>query len=345
MVAGNDDRAADTRVFRGVVFDLDGTLLDTLTDLADCLNRVLQRHGLPTHPRDAYRMFVGDGLRMLVQRAMPVDRRDPAGIDALTAAMNAEYAEHWADQTRPYEGIPETLRALAERGLTLAVLSNKPDEFTPPAVRRFFPDIPFAAVRGARPEVPRKPDPTGALRIAAEAGLAPAEFLYLGDSGTDMQTAVRAGMHAVGVLWGFRGADELRANGAAHLLDHPCGLLTAFRFSPPLPTRPSPSSSPGEKTGRVFVPAGQGGSGGSGAPGPRRDTEAPGGGPRLPARADIRPGARVRIVQKDDQRSGRLTEGVVREVLTRSPTHPHGIKVRLETGEVGRVKELVGTGA
>jgi phosphoglycolate phosphatase len=238
-VAGGDDRATGTRVFRGVVFDLDGTLLDTLTDLADCLNRVLQRHGLPTHPRDAFRMFIGDGLRMLVQRAMPADSRDPVRIDSLAAQMNAEYADHWADQTRPYEGIAEMLRGLVAGGLYLAVLSNKPDEFTSPAVRQFFPDIPFAVVRGARPEVPRKPDPAGALQIAAGAGLAPAEFLYLGDSGTDMQTAVRAGMFPVGVLWGFRDADELNANGAAHLLDHPRRLLTAFRFEPHRPPQPS----------------------------------------------------------------------------------------------------------
>ncbi|RCK79398.1 MAG: Phosphoglycolate phosphatase [Candidatus Ozemobacter sibiricus] len=218
-------------VWRGVIFDLDGTLLDSLADLADCMNRVLARQGLPIWPRDAYRQFIGDGLRMLVQRALPEDWRHPEVVDACTAAMNAEYAAHWADQTRPYDGIPEMLDGLAAQGVVLAVFSNKPDEFVAPTVRRFFPEVPFVATVGARAGVPRKPDPTGALQIAAAAGLAPTECLYLGDSGIDMQTAVRAGMLAVGARWGFRDAAELQAHGAAVLIDHPTRLLTDFRFA------------------------------------------------------------------------------------------------------------------
>ncbi len=212
------------------MFDLDGTLLDSLTDLADCMNRVLERQGLPARPREAYRQFIGDGLRMLVQRALPDDRRQPEFVDFCTAAMNAEYAAHWADQTRPYDGISEMLHGLAAQGVYLAVFSNKPDEFVSPAVKRFFPNVPFTATVGARPGVPRKPDPAGALEIAAAAGLAPGEVLYLGDSGTDMQTAARAGMLAVGALWGFRDADELQANGAVALIDHPRRILTDFQF-------------------------------------------------------------------------------------------------------------------
>ncbi len=211
--------------FRGVIFDLDGTLLDTLTDLADAANRVLARHGWPTHARDAYRYFVGDGMRMLVERAIPADQRSAVTIDGVVREMHAEYGAHWAEATRPYAGVREMLDGLAGRGMQMAVLSNKPDEFTVTMVTYFFPNTSFLRVVGARPELPRKPDPTGALQIAAAMNLEPRRILYVGDTATDMKTAVAAGMLPIGVLWGFRDERELRESGARRVIGHPRELI------------------------------------------------------------------------------------------------------------------------
>ncbi len=214
--------------FDAAVFDLDGTLLDTLKDLADAMNRVLGRHGYPTHPQDAYRYFVGEGARLLVTRTLPETERTDPTIERVLADFMQDYGTAWNVATRPYPGIPELLAALHERGVRLAVLSNKPHPFTVSCTHRFFPDHPFDLVYGQLPEFPRKPDPTTALRIAAEFGAPPERCLYLGDTATDMQTACRAGMAAVGVLWGFRPADELTEHGAAVLIETPheaVGLL------------------------------------------------------------------------------------------------------------------------
>lgn len=209
--------------FRAIIFDLDGTLLDSLADLADSMNCVLEAAGLPTHNVEAYKRFVGDGMENLVRRALPHDRQDEA--DRALAAMRAEYGRRWRDKTRPYPGIPELLDALQERSLRLAILSNKPDDFTRLIVARLLPHWRIDAVMGLRPGWPRKPDPAGALAIARDLGLPPAAFLYVGDTDTDMRTAKAAGMFAVGVLWGFRTKEELCAHGAAALIEHPLELL------------------------------------------------------------------------------------------------------------------------
>lgn len=211
--------------YRGIVFDLDGTLLDTLADLCNSTNRVLERRGFPAHPLDAYRYFVGNGMRMLAERVLPAERRTPELIEEVYREVHAEYDRHWADATRPYNGIPELLDELRQRGIMMSVLSNKPDEFTTTMVRRYFPGIPFKRVYGAGVNTPRKPDPAGALRIAAESGMAPEDFMYLGDTLVDMQTAVAAGMFPIGALWGFREENELREGGAKLLLAHPGDLL------------------------------------------------------------------------------------------------------------------------
>ncbi|MFZ5584588.1 MAG: HAD family hydrolase [Thermodesulfobacteriota bacterium] len=211
--------------YRAVLFDLDGTLLDTLADLADAANRMLADLDLPGHPQDAYRYFIGEGVEKLVERALPAQRRDPATLAAAIARLREHYARDWAVKTRPYPGVRELVAALARRGLIQVVLSNKPDDFTRLMVAHYFPEKPFVVVRGALAGVAKKPDPAAALAIAADLGLMPAEFLYLGDSAIDMQTATRAGMHAVGAAWGFRTCQELLENGARHVIAAPLDLL------------------------------------------------------------------------------------------------------------------------
>lgn len=210
---------------RAVFFDLDGTLLDTLKDIAGCCNRVLLSRGMPPHNLEAYKYLVGEGREMLVQRMLPAGRRDPETIEQAVTAVDDEYLLHWADTTAPYPGIPELLRSLTERGIILAVISNKADEFTRMAVDRMLSEFHFAAVLGARPAVPKKPDPTVALEMAVSLGIEPRDVLFLGDTDIDMKTARAAGMRPLGALWGFRGAVELLAGGAEALLRTPAELL------------------------------------------------------------------------------------------------------------------------
>ncbi len=211
--------------YRALLFDLDGTLLDTLHDLAQSMNAVLRRRGLPQHAPAAYRYFVGDGIAELARRVLPEAERSADTVAAVVAEMRAEYALHYADATGPYPGVAELLAGLAARGFTLAVFSNKPDDFVQATVAQFLPRERFAAVLGIRPGVPPKPDPYGALFLAQTLAIPPAAWLYLGDTATDMRTAHAAGMRPLGALWGFREAAELRAAGAHALLERPLQLL------------------------------------------------------------------------------------------------------------------------
>lgn len=210
---------------RAILFDLDGTLLDTLSDLADSMNAVLAGMGFAPHPHDAYRHFVGDGMEALAHRVLPQGQRTSASIERCLNDMRARYRDHWADKSAPYPGIAELLTALSERQLSLNVLSNKPDELTRLMVDRFLPHWPWDQVRGARPEIMKKPDPSAAMAIADQLGLAPGQFLYLGDTNTDMRTAIAAGMTPIGALWGFRDRQELVTSGAKAVIDHPLDLL------------------------------------------------------------------------------------------------------------------------
>ena len=209
-------------MYKAVLFDLDGTLTDTLVDIADAMNRALRLHGLPEWPVEAYRYLVGNGAKVLSERCVR-ERQELSA--AVRQTYQAYYETHNLVQTKPYEGVPELLHALHERGVGLAVFSNKPDADTKAVVRHFFPEIPFAVVRGQVEGVPVKPDPTGALAVADEMGLAPGDFLYLGDTAVDMECALAAGMHPVGALWGFRTEEELRQSGAEHLARQPGDLL------------------------------------------------------------------------------------------------------------------------
>lgn len=211
--------------YKAVLFDLDGTLLDTIQDIAQSMNLVLRYYNFPEHTVEDYKNFVGYGVEELARRVLPEGRRDPVTVSGCVSAMRREYGMRWLKNTRAYEGVPELLDALAARGSKLSVLSNKPDDFTKILVAGLLPRWPFEPVLGARPSVPKKPDPAGALEIARQLSITPEEFLYLGDTGTDMKTANAAGMYPVGVLWGFRTAEELVTNGARIIIEKPVELL------------------------------------------------------------------------------------------------------------------------
>lgn len=208
-----------------VIFDLDGTLLDTLDDIANSANNVLARRGYPIHPVGDYRFYIGDGVRKLMERILPQDQRSPELIERCFTEMREEYGHNWNVCSKPYDGIPELLDNLVKLGLKLAVLSNKPDDLTNKCVEELLPDVEFNAVVGQRTGIPHKPDPAGALQVARRLAVRPEKTALLGDSGIDMLTAQAAGMYPVGVLWGFRAKDELLENGARALLERPVELL------------------------------------------------------------------------------------------------------------------------
>lgn len=204
---------------RLVIFDLDGTLLDTLGDLATSVNHALTLHGYPTHPLPAYRRFVGNGARELIARALPEAARDDATIDRLREDFKAHYSAHDRVLTRPYPGVAELVAALKKAGVVLAVASNKYQAATDKLARHYFGENTFALILGQREGVPVKPDPTIVREILAETGFTAAEAMYIGDSGVDMETASRAGVRSVGVTWGFRPRAELEEYGARHIAD------------------------------------------------------------------------------------------------------------------------------
>lgn len=205
------------------LFDLDGTLVDTLEDIATACNALLHNLGFAQHPVPAYRHFVGQGFTVLVKKALPpaaVAQSTPEHIHHAVAQARALYAQCYLQQSRPYPQVHASLRQLARRGARMGVLSNKPDQLTKGMIKAFFPDIPFFAVRGALEGVPLKPDPSAALALLQQAGIAPEQCAFVGDSAVDMNTALAAGMCPVGVSWGFRGKGEVLAAGARHCVDH-----------------------------------------------------------------------------------------------------------------------------
>jgi phosphoglycolate phosphatase len=206
-----------------VIFDLDGTLLDTLIGLAETCNEVLEDHHFPTHPRAAYKDFVGDGLEMLIRRSIPADASDIV-VQQCCASFRNRYSRNWKRNSCPYEGISDMLSALKTHGVRLAVLSNKPHEFTKLFVDEFFPVGQFSLVYGQRDGLPKKPDPTVALDIAAKFGVRPQDTLFVGDSGVDIQTGKAAAMQTAGVSWGFRSVLELTDNDADIIVHNPLEL-------------------------------------------------------------------------------------------------------------------------
>ncbi len=200
-------------------------MLDTLGDLADSMNTALAQLGFPTHPADSYRYFVGDGTDCLARRVLPEANRNDENIRKCLDIMGAEYSKNFARKTVAYDGIPQLISALKKQNIIMAILSNKPDNFTQIIIRKLLTYDDFAIVRGVGSSVPKKPDPKAAIQIANELEIRPNEILYLGDTNTDMQTANSAGMFAVGVLWGFRDAKELLENGAKTLVENPMDIM------------------------------------------------------------------------------------------------------------------------
>jgi len=215
--------------FRAVLFDLDGTLLDTLADLANSMNFVLDRLGFAGHPQESYRYFVGDGIEMLVRRSLPQALLTDSLVREGIELMRRQYGAHWAEKTRPYPGIKELLHNLQKEKIELSVLSNKPHSMTVKVVNHFFSPHCFSAVYGARPQVAKKPSPDGALVLAEELGISPGHFLYLGDTSIDMRTAKAAGMFAIGAAWGFRTVEELVESGADAVARHPLEIMSFLK--------------------------------------------------------------------------------------------------------------------
>lgn len=210
--------------YRGIMFDLDGTLADTLDGIALAGNHAFTTLGGEGFDRQRYRHLAGQGLEHLIRTGLG-DRADNAAVTRGMALFRGYYAEHWRETTRPYDGIAELLDELTARRLALAVLSNKPDAATQEVMAHTFARWRFDAVRGHREGAPLKPDPAAALAIAAELSIPPDRWLYVGDTDVDMRTANRAGMFAVGVLWGFRDQAELRESGARAIITEPAALL------------------------------------------------------------------------------------------------------------------------
>lgn len=204
-----------------VIFDLDGTLLNTIDDLAVSTNYALKQHGYPVHAREEYRFFVGNGITKLIERALPEEARLDSVIREVRNRFVAYYQQHKTDLTRPYHGIPELLQELKSEGILLAVASNKYHEGTVELVEHYFGKDLFAVVLGQRENIPVKPDPTIVFEILRQTGIDKANTLYVGDSGVDMETAANSGIRSVGVTWGFRPRRELEESGAFRIVNEP----------------------------------------------------------------------------------------------------------------------------
>ncbi|HFQ82242.1 MAG TPA: HAD family hydrolase [Desulfobacterales bacterium] len=212
--------------YQGVIFDLDGTLLDTLEDLAFAANTTLAAFGFPQHQTADYRYFVGEGLNILMRRIIPPSAVSEEMVQNCMKKFSEVYKECWNIHTAPYKGVPEMIAELSAAGVKLAVLSNKPHAFTQICVKSFFPDHPFLYVYGQRDGIAKKPDPAGALELAANMGLSVDDILYVGDTATDMQTGNSAGMKTMGVEWGFRDRAELEKNKAWKIAAAPAEIVS-----------------------------------------------------------------------------------------------------------------------
>jgi len=218
-------------LIKAVIFDLDGTILDTLGDLMGAVNGMLRHFGYPEHPDPAFhKLAIGTGMRNYVRKSLPPEvAADEEKLDLCLTKMRELYAAHTNDLTKPYPGIIKMLDALTEEGIIINVLSNKPNIPTNELVEAWFSQQPFRYVFGEREGVPRKPEPQAPLEIAEALGFLPSEMAFIGDSGVDMQTGKNAGMLPIGVLWGFRSREELSENGAAYLAETPEDILKVIK--------------------------------------------------------------------------------------------------------------------
>lgn len=208
-----------------VIFDLDGTLINSIEDLGIATNYALEKNGYSSHPITAYPSFVGNGVRKLIERALPADVRTEQTIEKVRLDFKEYYDKHNIDHTVPYKGIPELLKALSDKGISLAIASNKYDAAAKYIISRIFPDVHFAAVEGQKEGIPVKPDPSIVFGILAATEVMKKDVLYVGDSGVDMETARRACVDSVGVDWGFRPVSELQAGLAGHIVSNPLDIL------------------------------------------------------------------------------------------------------------------------
>ena len=205
--------------FQAAIFDLDGTLADTLEDIADNMNHVLAQAGYPAHEYDAYRFYVGDGLRNLAARCLPEDARADDIVNLCFDRMMERYHKNYIIKSRLYDGVPELLDALSQQGVKLAVLSNKADSLTQKICAKLLSRWKFEQILGATDRFPRKPDPAAALELCRLMGVAPERVCYVGDSDVDMKTAIAAGFYPAGAGWGYRPKEELLASGAMLVAD------------------------------------------------------------------------------------------------------------------------------
>jgi phosphoglycolate phosphatase len=210
--------------FKGIIFDLDGTLVNSLEDIADAMNMVLQSLHFPTHSYDTYQFFIGSGLRNLVSKALPETANDETEIDRCYHLMLSAYRAICTRKTKAYDGIFELLDELKSRNIKLSVFSNKADDLTKEITATLFPDY-FNPIMGLTTEVLKKPNPFKTVEISENFGLKAEEIIFIGDSDIDMQTATNANMCAVGVSWGYRPEEELISNGAKYILNHPADLI------------------------------------------------------------------------------------------------------------------------
>lgn len=211
-------------MIKAVLFDLDGTLVDSLTDLADGVNRAIAKKGFQTHPVDAFKYFVGDGIPKMIERALPENRRDSNTVNEIKKDFLEYYSLHYADNTYAYKGMPELVTTLKEQGFIVAVVTNKQQDMADEVVKSLYGDA-FDLIFGKRDGIPAKPDPTAALMAMEQLGVTPKECIFIGDSGMDVATAVNSGAVPVGELWGFRQKDELLKNGAKYIINKPEELL------------------------------------------------------------------------------------------------------------------------
>lgn len=210
--------------YKGIIFDLDGTLVNSLEDISDAMNSVLMGLNYPTHTYDTYQYFIGSGLRNLVSKALPESNNSVDEIEICFESMVKGYRETCTLKTKPYQGIIELLDNLVSRNIKLAVFSNKADELTKKITAEIFPDY-FDSSVGLSVESLKKPNPFEALAISESWNLKPEEIIFIGDSDIDMQTAVNANMFPVGVTWGYRTEEELKASGANLVIHHPLELV------------------------------------------------------------------------------------------------------------------------
>ncbi|MGI9534029.1 MAG: HAD family hydrolase [Thermodesulfobacteriota bacterium] len=216
--------------YEAVVFDLDGTLIDSATDLGNAVNRVLVAHGFQIHEIPKYRMFIGDGAETMVKRALPESGRDDQTIKQCLAEFLEDYYQNFDVDTVLYDGIPDLLDSLTEKSIKLSILTNKPYEIAIKFLDSILSHWDFDIVVGQKNALPKKPDPTGAFIVSEKLGVLTEKIVYLGDSGIDMKTAVSAGMLPIGVLWGFRSRDELIDNGAKYLINKPLEINNLIAF-------------------------------------------------------------------------------------------------------------------